>query len=60
MTPMICWSPTTHARLTGIKLIERIRQGGMSLPVICASSSFFAWNLRNIRNSKSPHHSEAL
>ena len=33
-------------RLTGIKLIERIRKEGMSLPVIVASSSFFAWNLR--------------
>jgi len=33
-------------RLTGIKLIERIRQAGMSLPVMVASSSFFAWNLR--------------
>lgn len=32
-------------RLTGIKLIERIRQAGMSLPVIVASSSFFAWNV---------------
>jgi RNA polymerase sigma factor (sigma-70 family) len=33
-------------RLTGIKLIERIRNAGMSLPVIVASSSFFARNLR--------------
>jgi len=33
-------------RLTGIKLIERVRKAGMSLPVIVASSSFFAWNLR--------------
>jgi CheY-like chemotaxis protein len=33
-------------RLKGIRLIERIRKAGMSLPVIVASSSFFAWNLR--------------
>jgi CheY-like chemotaxis protein len=33
-------------RLTGLKLIERIRKRGMSLPVIVASSSFFAWNVR--------------
>src|SRR6266705_3557327 len=33
-------------RLTGIKLIERIRKEGMSLPVIVASSAFFAWDVR--------------
>ena len=37
-------------RLTGIKLIERIRKAGMSLPVIVASSSFFAWDVREYRH----------
>ena len=37
-------------RLTGINLIERIRKAGMSLPVIVASSSFFAWDVREYRH----------
>jgi CheY-like chemotaxis protein len=33
--------------LTGIELIERIRKAGMSLPVIIASGSFSAENVRD-------------
>jgi len=34
-------------RLTGIKLIERIRKAGMSLPVIVASGTFSAESVRD-------------
>jgi DNA-binding NtrC family response regulator len=34
-------------RLTGVKLIERIRQSGMSLPVIVASGSFSVESVRD-------------